>query len=158
VPRRTVAERLRRKLDRRPARVHQPFVQCMERRVPVHGDRDVVQADVSMSIEGDGVLRVRSLPERDERRPVTQEHGGIFGLLGAHGVAEFLDEEASCGREIGNGEPDVVNTAGRPGFVHASLLSDRFEGDTSGRVRHAASSASAGTFGKSTSVWATRFR
>jgi hypothetical protein len=106
---RTRADRLRDELDRDARVIANALMDRCERRLIRHREREVVQADVRLAIERDGVTGIGDSPDGEGHGSVGNEHGRIGVVPG-----DFLEAQGSAKEtrnlvKVANGETDVVH-------------------------------------------------
>ena len=107
------ADRLRRELDHDTGMVANALVDRSERRLIRDREREMMQADIGLAIEGDRVARIGDAPNGEGHGAIGDEHGRV-GIVPAHFLeAQGSAEEARGLVEVANGKTDVVYAVGQ---------------------------------------------
>ena len=107
------AHRLGRELDRHVGPGGEAGVDLGEGARVGDGERQVVQADAALPIEGPRRARILGLPEREHDVTVAHEDRGVVGLPADFLEAQGVEEEIGSGAAVGHGETDVVRALGK---------------------------------------------
>ena len=76
-------------------------------------EREVVQADIGLAVEGHRVARIGDAPNGEGDAAIGDEHGRV-GVVPAHLLeAQSSAEEARGLVEVANGKTDMVHTVGQ---------------------------------------------
>jgi len=82
----------------------------IERLVVGDCQRQVMQPDIPLAIEGACTFRIADLPERDQGRAVGNEMRRLVGHASDSLVAQRFAEEAAGGLDVGHGKSDMVRS------------------------------------------------
>ena len=107
------ADRLRRELEHDAGMVANALVDGRERRLVGDREREVMQTDIGLAIEGDRVFRIGDTPNGERHAAIGDEHGRVGVVPGDFLEAQSSAEEARGLVEVANGEANVVHTVGQ---------------------------------------------
>jgi hypothetical protein len=110
---RTWADRLRVELDHNAWMIANTLVDHSKRRLVRDREREVVQADIGLAVEGDRVSRIGDTPDRKGHDAIGNEYGRVRIVPGDFLEAQNPAEEG-CGLvKVANGKADVVYAEGQ---------------------------------------------
>ena len=100
------ADRLGRELDHDAGMVANALVDRSERRLVRDREREMVQADIGLAVEGDRVSRIGDTPNGEGHAAIGNEHGRVGVVPGHLLEAQSPAEKARGFVEVANGKAD----------------------------------------------------